>query len=85
MEGTIIRPTYDIEEMEKQAVPVNVGQKIKVRVEEPHAGHYSDGISRVEGFVIDIEGGGALLGQDVWVEIIKVYRTYAKAYVVSAP
>ncbi|WP_148134740.1 Rne/Rng family ribonuclease [Candidatus Formimonas warabiya] len=85
MEETLIRPAYDLEEMEKQAVPVEIGQKIKVKVEEPHAGHNFDGIARVEGFVIDIEGGSALLGQEVWVEITRIYRTYAKAVVVSAP
>lgn len=84
MEETIIRPAYDLEETEKQAVPVQVGQKLQVKVEEPHAGHHLDGIARVEGFVIDIEDGGALLGQEIWVEISKIYRTYAKAFVVSA-
>lgn len=83
MEETIIRPVYDLEEIGKQAVPVRVGQKIYVKVEEPHAGHQMDGIARVEGFVIDIEEGGALIGQEVWVEISQIYRTYAKAFVLS--
>jgi ribonuclease G len=84
MEETLIRPAYDLEETEKNAVPVQVGQKLKVKVEQPHAGHHQDGIARVDGFVIDIEEGGALLGQEVWVEISRVFRTHAKAYVVSA-
>lgn len=84
MEETIIRPVYDLEEIEKQSVPVKVGQKIHVKVEEPHAGHQMDGIARVEGFVIDIEEGGALVGQEVWVEIKQIYRTYAKAFVISS-
>ncbi|HHT64382.1 MAG: Rne/Rng family ribonuclease [Bacillota bacterium] len=84
MEETMIRPAYDPEETEKNAVPVQVGQKLKVKVEEPHAGNYLDGIARVDGFVIDIEEGGALLGQEVWVEISRVFRTHAKAYVIAA-
>lgn len=85
MEETNIRPAYDFESIEKQALPVNVGDRIKVKVEEPHSGHSSDGIARVEGFVIDVEGGCALLGQEIWVEITKLYRTYAKASVIAIP
>jgi len=85
MEETMIRPAYDLEETEKNAIPVQVGQRLKVKVEEPHAGHHQDGIARVDGFVIDIEEGGALLGQEVWVEISRVFRTHAKAYVVAMP
>lgn len=84
MEETLIRPVYDLAETEKQAVPVEIGQRIQVRIEEPHAGHPLDGIARVEGFVIDVENGGAMLGQDVTVEISKIHRTYAKAFIVRA-
>jgi ribonuclease G len=85
MEETMVRPAYDLETTEKQAFPVKVGDRIKVKVEEPHSGHNSDGIARVDGFVIDVDGGGALLGQEIWVEVTKVFRTYAKACVVDVP
>ncbi|MDD4752828.1 MAG: Rne/Rng family ribonuclease [Desulfitobacteriaceae bacterium] len=85
MEETMVRPAYDLETTEKQAFPVKVGDRIKVKVEEPHSGHNSDGIARVDGFVIDVDGGGALLGQEILVEVTKVFRTYAKASVIAVP
>nr|MBO2476918.1 hypothetical protein [Bacillota bacterium] len=41
------------------------------------------GIARIEGYVIDIEGGGRYVGQKLKVEITKVFRTYAKGKVRS--
>lgn len=69
-------------DVELRALPVQDGQLIEVTVEEPHATNPWDGISRLDGYVIDIEGGGKLVGEKVMVEICKVFRTYAKAKVV---
>ena len=69
-------------EAESAATPVKPGQVITVHVDEPHAAHEKDGIARLHGFVIDIEGGGPLLGQEVEIEIVKVGRTFAKAKVI---
>ncbi|MDI3280909.1 MAG: Rne/Rng family ribonuclease [Bacillota bacterium] len=71
------------EEMERLAIPVREGQRLQVRVEEPHVTNRQDGIARVEGYVIDVEGGGALVGQKVNVEITRAFRTYAKGRIVS--
>jgi len=84
MEETMVRPVYDLERTEKHVAPVKAGERIKVKIEEPHAGNSCDGIARVEGFVINVEGGAALLGEEVWVKIVKIFRTYARACVVSA-
>jgi ribonuclease G len=67
------------EEIDETLVPVKQGQIIEVKVEEPHAANIHDGIARIHGFVLDIEGAGALIGEKIFVEIGKVYRTYAKA------
>jgi ribonuclease G len=67
------------EEIDETLVPVKQGQIIEVKVEEPHAANMHDGIARIHGFVLDIEGAGALIGEKIFVEIGKVYRTYAKA------
>lgn len=72
----------EAKEAESLATPVKLGQHIIVRVDEPHSGHEKDGIARLHGFVIDIEAGGSLLGQDVEIEITKLGRTFAKAKVV---
>jgi ribonuclease G len=42
-------------------------------------GTRADGIARVDGYVLDIEGGGGLVGKRVRVEVVKAFRTYAKA------
>ena len=70
-------------EVEQQALPVREGQVVDLQVEEPHASHPEDGIARVEGYVVDIEGAGRHVGRRLKVEITRVYRTYARARVVS--
>ncbi|MBE3598251.1 MAG: Rne/Rng family ribonuclease [Limnochordaceae bacterium] len=71
------------EEVEAQAMPVKEGQLVDLEVEEPHVNNPKDGIARLEGYVVDIEGGGRHVGRRLKVEITKVFRTYAKGRVVS--
>lgn len=71
------------EDVERRARPVSMGEILEVRVEEPHAVNADDAISRVEGYVIDIDHGSAYVGQRVRVEIMQTYRTYARARVVE--
>ncbi len=66
-------------EVEDQALPVQEGEIREVLVEEAHVANEKDGIARVEGYVLDIESGGKYVGKRVQVEIIKTFRTYAKA------
>lgn len=70
------------EEVEERALPVKPGQVVELKVDEAHVTNTVDGIARVDGYVIDIEGAGALVGKRVKVEIVKAYRTYAKARMV---
>lgn len=67
------------EEVEKRALPVSVGDVLEVEVQEPHASNPSNGITRIDGYIVDIDGGGNLVGKRVKVEIAKVFRTYARA------
>jgi ribonuclease G len=60
---------------------VSAGQVLQLRIEEPHASNAADGIARVDGYVIDVADAGRLVGQVVPVEIMKVFRTYAKGRV----
>ncbi|MEW6046407.1 MAG: Rne/Rng family ribonuclease [Bacillota bacterium] len=71
-------------EVERMALPVQEGQVMDLQVEEPHVTNPRDGIARLEGYVVDIEGAGRHVGQRLKVEITKVFRTYAKGRVVSA-
>ena len=65
------------------AVPVREGQIIDVEVEEPHMTNPVDGISRLHGYVVDIDGAGRHVGERLTVEITKVFRTYAKGRMLS--
>lgn len=83
IESVSVRPLYDQAEIRAQSLPVHSGQLLKVKIEEPHTSNVQDGIARVNGFVLDIEGAGALVGETVSVEIGKVYRTYARARLIK--
>lgn len=65
--------------LENFALPVREGQIIDIVIEEVHATNPSDGIARIDGYVIDVEEGSNLLGDKVKVMISRTYRTYAKA------
>ncbi len=67
------------EDVEKQALPVKEGDVLELKIEEPHVSNAKDGIARVEGYVIDVEAGGRFVGDTTKVEIVKAYRTYARA------
>ncbi|HEX6972603.1 MAG TPA: ribonuclease E/G, partial [Limnochordia bacterium] len=71
-------------EVEALALPVKEGQVLDIEVEEPHISNPRDGIARVEGYVVDIEGAGRMVGQRLKVEITKVFRTYAKGRMVAS-
>lgn len=73
-----------VAELEARALPVRQGQVLDMDVEEAHASNPKDGIARVDGYVVDIEGAGSMVGQRLQVEITKVFRTYAKGRVLSS-
>lgn len=71
------------EEVEAKALPVHTGQQLELKVEEPHATNPADGIARVDGYVIDIEGAGNRVGERVRAEVSRAFRTYAKARLIE--
>ncbi|MCW3489232.1 Rne/Rng family ribonuclease [Dethiobacter alkaliphilus] len=74
--------TGSLSEVQELAYPVTVGERYQVKVEEPHANNPYDGIARISGFVIDVQAGGAYVGETVTVEIMEVAKTFARAKVV---
>ncbi len=68
----------DKETVRMAALPVKEGDELQVEVVETHANNPADGIARIEGYIIDIEGAGRLVGQKVKVKIEKMFKTYAK-------
>jgi ribonuclease G len=85
LEDVQMRPLNSQEEIANLSAPVHPGQILKVKIEEAHSSHPANGIGRVQGFVIDVDEGGVQVGKQAYVEIAKVFRTYAKARIISLP
>jgi ribonuclease G len=83
LEDTNILKVGSNSEIESIAKPLNTGKRLNLKVEERHMNNLDDGIARLNGYIIDILEGGALVGQRVRVEIIEVKKTYAIAKVIK--
>ncbi|MTI84801.1 MAG: Rne/Rng family ribonuclease [Firmicutes bacterium] len=83
IESVSIKPLHNQADIQAATLPVRPGQVLEVRVEEPHISNLSDGIARMNGYILDIEGAGSMVGETVPVEVSKVHRTYAKARVLK--
>lgn len=68
-----------LKEVARYALPVEEGGIYRVVVEEPHSSNPEHGIARLHGYVLDIEGGGELVGEEVQVVIKEAGRTFARA------
>ncbi len=68
-----------LQEVEQHALPVEEGGIYRVRVEDPHTSNPEHGIARLHGYIIDIEGAGNLVGDEVQVLIKETARTFARA------
>ena len=71
------------EEVDARARPVSQGDVLDLLVEGPHVSNAEDGIARVDGYVIDIEKAGHLVGEKVHAQVVQTYKTYAKAKLVQ--
>lgn len=71
------------EYVESYALPVKKGEILDVYISEPHAGNSSDGIARVDGYVIDVQRAASMVGKKVRVRITKTFKTYAKGEMVN--
>jgi ribonuclease G len=69
----------DKDEIEMLAFPVQEGDEIDLRILEAHMSNPNDGIARLEGYIINVEGAGIYIGKKIRVLITKTYRTYARA------
>ncbi len=82
IESVNISPLSNKEEMSTNILPVHQGQILEVVVEDLHNTNANDGIARLDGYILDIEGAGGLVGESIPVEVARVYRTYAKARII---
>jgi ribonuclease G len=79
----LIRPVYNSGDLSQRQIPVEEGQIIKGVIAEKHIHSLEDGIVRLGGYVVQVENGAVQLGENVFLEIQKVFRTYAKARILS--
>lgn len=77
-----ILATGKLADVQAAAFPVEVGGHYEIKVEEPHVNNPYDGIGRISGLVIDVQAGGAYVGEKVTVQITEVARTKARAKIV---
>jgi ribonuclease G len=69
----------DLEYVQELALPVKTGDVIELQVMESHLNNPVDGIARIEGYIVDIEGAGKMVGKKVKIKIEKTFKTYARA------
>ncbi len=67
------------ENLRRLALPVNEGEKYKIKIVDKHVNNPVDGIARIRGYIIIVNNGGNLVGEEVEVEINQVHRTFATA------
>ncbi len=70
-------------EIEALALPVQEGIEVELRIIESHIANPNDGIARIEGYIINIEGAGSYIGRTIKVLITKTFRTYAKGKILN--
>ncbi len=66
-------------EIKDLALPVKAGEVLELTIEEAHSTNPNHGIARIQGFVVNVEGAGEKVGQNIKVEIKEVNRTFARA------
>ena len=71
-----------VQSVESAALPVSQGEIHTVLIEGKHHNKHKDGIARMEGFVLQIDGAAHMQGQRVAIEVTKVFKTFARAKLV---
>lgn len=77
-----VKVTGDREYVARLALPVRDGEITDIIISEVHTANNNDGIGRIDGYVINVEGAGKMVGKKVRVRIIKAYKTCAKGEIV---
>ena len=72
------------EQVEERALPFRPGEEVHVQIVEPHMYKVDDAVAKVDGYIIEIAGGGKLVGEKRLVRIEEVGRTAARASLVDA-
>ena len=70
-------------EIESLSLPVKEGEIVDLKITENHIANPDDGISRIEGYVVNVDDAGAFIGKTIHALITKTFKTYAKAVIVD--
>lgn len=70
-------------EIETMALPVREGSELDLLITESHIANPGDGIGRIEGYVINVEGAASFAGKKVRTLITRTYKTYAKGRMIN--
>ena len=73
----------DREEIERQALPFEVGDEVLLSIDEPHMYNPGDAVARVDALVIAVDGAGSLVGQRKLVRIESLERSSGRATLVD--
>jgi ribonuclease G len=70
-------------EVEERALPFREGEEVLVHIVEPHMYNVDDAVAKIDGYVIEVTGGQAFVGEKRLVRIEDVGRTAAVASLVG--
>jgi ribonuclease G len=82
--------TYEVvesgsrDEIEKRALPFQVGEEVLVSIEEPHMYDVDDAIARVDSYIVSVSDAGRHVGERRLVRIESVGRSSATASLLDA-
>ncbi|MDD3839060.1 MAG: Rne/Rng family ribonuclease [Clostridia bacterium] len=83
IEDIKIKAIGDDKAINSLAMPVKQGEILYLNIEGRHVAQNRNGIGRIDGYIVDVENAGNLVGKRVKIKIEKVFRTYAKAIITS--
>src|SRR3954449_461336 len=72
MEGTL-------DTISERALPFREGEEVLVKIEEPHMYNEDDGVAKIDGYLIGVEGAGRNIGEQRLVRIDRVGRSSGAA------
>lgn len=78
-----VKTAGNVKDFANFLVPVEEGQVLKAIINEVNPKMPQNSIININSYPIDVENGTKFLGKTVYVEILKVYRTYAKGKVLK--
>jgi len=83
LDSFILIAEGSVGEIKDEARPCRMGDILDIVIEEQYLHNRNDAISRLDGYIVQINGGGKYIGERVKVRIKSVSRTSAVAEIIS--